>query len=866
MSDLSEGLSRSGRNELAAGTMLGRYRVVRLVNTGGMGEVYEAEDTELGRTVAIKLLPSPGPISADTRARFQQEARIAASLNHPNVVTVHDIGEYQGRPFFAMEYLSGESLCDRLQRGPLAIDEASDICVQVCRGLAEAHHAGLTHRDLKPGNVFIGPTGQVKILDFGLATARDPKKRDDDTCSGTLNYMSPEQLNDETVTPVSDLFSLGVLLYEMLTGQRPFTGDYDASLIYAIINDEPILPRNYRAEIPERLQAVVMRLLQKDPSARYQRVEDVESELGASPSSSPEQNGSKTWRYLAPWLAAGAVLIVAAIWLIPWSGTHRAVTGRRMLAVLPFENLGSPDDQYFADGVVDAVTTHLARIGGLGVISRTSSMEYRGSGKDLPQIGAELGCQWLITGTVYWDKGSSPSRVRVHASLVDVASDSHVWANSYERVLGDIFALQSEIAGDIARELQLALRDSDRQALAERPTANLDAYDFYLRGNQYFNQSWEEPDIEIATDLYRRAVELDPSFALAYAMLSRGHESMYWEYYDHSENRKQLARQAAERAIELEPDLVDGHLALGYYYYHCENDYRKALDEFQPALQRWPNNADLYSAIAAVQRRIGPMENAQANFLKAAELDPRSHLKLFDVGLTFGLMRQYPQAVVYLDRVIALAPDWPLAYVYKAWLEIFRDGNVTTARQILADGSRHADLARSPYYWWLARVIEPDPQTVLDAMKLGSDTANYYLVRAEMNRLLGRHDIEVSYSDSARVILEDRVRQYPDNARFHSYLSLAYTGLRRREPALLHGQKALELLPTTRDAFDALFFALNLAETYVVFEDYDKAVDQLEFLLSIPGFVSPAYLQLDPLWRPLHNNTRWPQLIKSAGK
>ncbi|MEW5796691.1 MAG: protein kinase [Candidatus Zixiibacteriota bacterium] len=864
MPDSSEGHSLQARKPLPADTMLGRYRIVRLVGAGGMGEVYEAEDTELGRNVAIKLLGSSVPPDDHIRRRFQQEARIAASLNHPNIVTVHDVGEYQGRPFFAMEFLSGESLRDRFKSGPLPIDNATDILIQLCHGLAEAHDAGLVHRDLKPSNIMIGDEGQVKILDFGLAAARVSSRDSGESGSGTIYYMAPEQLKEESVTPASDLFALGVVLYEMLTGRRPFEGEYEASVVYSIVNDDPVPPEKHRADIPEHLVSIVKRLLKKDPTARYPGVNAILTELGETQRQPAAPIAMSRVRRLTPWLAVVLLAAITAVSLIPWTGLDQNRSSRRMLAVLPFENLGSPEDEYFADGVVDAVTTHLARIGGLGVISRTSSMEYRASGKSLPQVGSELGCRWLITGTVHWDRNSTPSRVRVHASLVDVASDTHIWANSYERVLGDIFALQSEIASDIASELQLVMRDSDLQALAMRPTDNLDAYDFYLRGNQYFNRSWEESDIEIAVGLYERAIEQDPEFALAYAMLARGHESMYWEYYDHTDNRKLLARRAADRALELERNLLEGHLALGYYYYHCEIDYVRALEQFQLAALRWPNNAELHSAIAAVQRRIGPIELALVNFLKAAELDPRSHLKLFDVGLTYGLMRKYRQAEVYLDRVIALAPDWPLAHVYKAWLEIFRDGDVTAARAILARGAKRADLARSHYYWWLSRVIEPDPLTVLDNMKLGSDTAIYYLHRAEMFRLLGKHDNETRCADSARAMLEDRVRLYPDNARFHSYLSLAYTGLRQRESAFDHGRRALELLPTTRDAFDALFFALNFAQTCVVFEEYDKAIDQLQFLLSIPGFVSPSYLQFDPLWRPLHNHPRWKELIKAA--
>lgn len=854
-------------DDLAIGSMVARYRITRKIRAGGMGVVYEAEDTELDRSVAIKLLPDHSSATHEATMQFQREAKLAASQNHPNLVTIHDVGEYQGRPFFAMEFVEGESLQDIISRGPLSVDDTVAYACQICEGLAEAHRAGLIHRDLKPSNIMIDTNRRVRILDFGLATMRDTRQAEtDDTRSGTLGYMSPEQLNEGEISESTDLFSLGVLVYEMLTGRRPFAGDYEASLIYSIVNDTPTPLEQVRSDLPPGLVAVVNRLLEKDASARFQQANEVIVALEELTTPTTKSIGSsQTNLRTVIWsLVAVAAIAVASVLFYPTADDPGLTTGRRMLAVLPFENLGAADDDYFADGVVDAITTHLSRIGGLGVVSRHSSREYRASDKRLVVIGEELGCQLLITGRIHWDKSSTPSRVRVDARLVNAADDTHLWAESYARELEDIFALQSEIAADVASALQLAIRDTDRRALMARPTDNLEAYDFYLRGNQYFSRSWDQEDIEIATAMYKRAVEIDSEFALAYAMLARGHESMYWEYYDHSIERKEMSRQAVDRALELQPDLLDARLALGYYYYHCELDYEKALEEFAAAAERWPNNAELISALAAVQRRIRPIEIAIDNFVRASELDPRSHLKLFDVGLTYGMMRQYDQAIAYLDRVIELAPDVAMAHVCRAWMEIIRGGHTGRAAQILDQGSDRAALPRSHYYWWLARIVRPDLNTVLAESRPGADTAAYYLHCAQMNRLLERFDIERAYADSARVILEGRMTTHPNNARFHSHLGLAYTGLRRHDEAIRHANRAMELLPTTRDAYDALFYAVNLAEVRVVFEDYDGAIAQLQFLLSIPGFVSSSYLALDPLWIPLHDHSAWPDLIAQA--
>ena len=336
------------------------------------------------------------------------------------------------------------------------------------------------------------------------------------------------------------------------------------------------------------------------------------------------------------------------------------------------------------------------------------------------------------------------------------------------------------------------------------------------------------------------------------------------EYFDRADWRRRTARQMADKALELDPELVEGHLALGYCYYHCSLDYEKALEEFSLALASRPSNADLHSAIAAVQRRQGELSAAVANFIKASYLDPRSHLKTFDVGLTYSLMRRFADAEVYIDRTIGLAPTWSLPYLYRSWLHIFDKGDLDAARRVLAEAPPEADMKASRYYWWLVRIIEPDFRKVLQEITWELDTVSYYLEHARMNRLLADSAAESAYSDSARQVLEVRVRQHPDDARYNSELGLAWAGLRQKEQAVLYAAKGAELLPTSRDAFDALFLIVNLAEVFVIFGEHDAAIEQLEFLLSIPGFVSVPYLKLDPLWDPLREHPRFQQLLSRA--
>jgi len=833
-----------------------------------MSEVYLAEDASLSRTVALKFLLPNLASDPDFRRRFEQEATGMASVGHPNVAVIYEIGAHHGRPFFAMEYVEGRTVQDVMADAPLTIEYAVDVAAQICDGLAAIHGKNLIHRDIKPTNILIDNADRVHILDFGIAISTDKvETTGSKILAGTPSYMSPEQIRGEPMTPAADLFSLGIILYQMLTGCKPFAGAYAASLEYAIVNDIPAPIENLRPDVPPAVAKVAARLLEKKPEDRYGDAREVSTRLrdvitggdhGASQKISP-QPGRRMPFVLISTVAALAVIVVIVL-LYPWPG-RRSPAAPTTLAVLPFDNLGSDEDEYFAEGITDAIITRLATVQNLQVISRRSSVLYKGSDLGYREIGAELGAKYLLTGTIFWDKAPEPDQIRINTQLVKAADESYVWGNAYERTRENIITLQTDIAEQVTSVLKIALSEEDRRSIMAVPTGDLEAYDYFLRGSHYFNRSWDQSDIFNATEMFQRAIDLDSGFALAYAMLARGHESMYWEYFDRSEDRCTRARQAAQKSLALQPGLVEGHLALGYIYYHCEQNYNRALEEFTSALIGRTDCSDLYSAVAAVQRRQGKLDEAVGNFVTALELDPRSHLKAFDVALTYGLMRRFDETMQYLDKTLALAPDWPLPYVYKAWNHIFYSGDTASARAVLDQAAGRADIASSRYYWWLSRIIEPDLQACLDKSRLDGDTADFLLHFARINRLLGRTDEERRYADSARTILEDKIQRQPDDPRFHSQLGLAYAGLRRKPEALSYGEKAIELLPTSRDAFDPLFFMINLAETFVIFGDYDAAIDQLERLISIPGFVSGPYLRLDPLWTPLRSLPRFQNLM-----
>ena len=544
---------------LTSGTMVSHYRIVEKIGAGGMGEVYLAEDTELNRKVALKFLPPDLCRDADCRARFKREAQAAAKLSHPNIVTIYEVAEFHDRPYIVMEYLPGKSLKEIIRSGDMPLGKAIDLAVQIGEGLDAAHRAGVVHRDVKPANIVIGDDGRARILDFGLATIRGTERlTQTGSTVGTLGYMSPEQTRGEEVDQRSDIFSFGVILYEMITGRLPFHGEHEAAILYAIGYEEPEPLARYKTGVPDELQRIVSKTLAKSKDERYQHTDDLLADLRTFSKqglpSTAEKPRRDLWNRYVVSSAAAVILVIAGYWVIK---TYVLPSGgkpepqRKMLAVLPFENLGSPDDEYFADGITDEITGKLATIRDLGVISRTSTMLYKRSTKSLRDIAKELGVDFILEGTILWDKRDDISRVRILPQLIRVSDDTHLWAETFQRPLTDIFALQADIASRIVEAMNVTLLGAERAALESMPTRNMDAYQAYLRGMNYR----QEPDFASrknslsALRMFQRAVELDSTFALAFAQLAYVHAGMYHYGHDPTAERLALAKAATDRAL-----------------------------------------------------------------------------------------------------------------------------------------------------------------------------------------------------------------------------------------------------------------------------------------------------------------------------
>ena len=870
-----------------------RYRLEREIGRGGMATVFLALDLRHERPVAFKLLHQDlaATLGPD---RFLREIRLAASLQHPHILSVHDSGETAGCLWFTMPFVEGESLRERLAREhQLPLDETLRLTREIALALDFAHRHGVIHRDIKPENILL-VDGQALVADFGIGRALGAAEADDRLTQtgmvvGTPIYMSPEQSTGERdLDGRTDVYSLGVVLFEMLAGEPPFSGPTVQSILAKRLSGEVPSLRRMRPAAPDWLEQVVRKALAPLPADRFASPAQLAHALepaattatGADSSAAPASAKTRGRLAVPSWLAiVVGILLTASIGLLLWPRIHRPAepTGTRMLAVLPFKNLGAPGDEYFADGLTEEITSRLAGVSSLGIISRTSADQYKNTHKTVRQIGQELGVGYVLEGSVRWEKSpDGSSRVRVTPQLIRVSDDRHLWADRYDAVIAEVFEVQSHIADRVIAAMGLALEEPQRRALEDRPTTNLEAYDFFLRGKDYYGRGYEREDLENAIRMYQRAIELDSTFARAYAALSEAHSARYWFFYDRSKAPLDRAKAAADKALQIRPDLPDAHIALGYYHYWGKLDYRRALEEFDIVRERQPNNGDLVLAIAAVQRRQGVWDSAVTNFRKAVELDPRSGVTRFNLGETYGLIRDYDRALRTFDEAIAIIPDWATPHVLKAATLLRSGASVEDARRVLQSAAQGIDFgklvdattsANSVSNFATAPIFLLTTDTAnhaaLERLSLPAfaDTAGYYEVKAELYQQKRRPGLSAAYFDSARVVLEALVQEQPEEASFHGRLGLTYAYLGRGAEAIREGQTAVRLLPLSREAYRGANLIAALALIYTITGRQSEAIDRLEHLLTIPGPLSRPLLRVDPRWAPLRDNPSFQRLV-----
>jgi serine/threonine protein kinase/Flp pilus assembly protein TadD len=647
------------------GRTISHYKILQKLGGGGMGVVYKAEDTQLKRTVALKFLPPEMSLDEDSKTRFVREAQAASALDHPNICTIHEIGETpEGQMFICMAYYEGETLKKKIAQGLLAVDDSVNIARKIARGLSKAHGEGMVHRDIKPANLMMTNEGVVKIVDFGLAKlAGRTKVTKTGTTVGTLAYMSPEQTKGEEIDARSDIFSLGVVTYELLTGHLPFRGEHEAAVSYAVVNEDPIAPRVLRPAIPEALERVVMRCLEKDPEKRFQSAEEVAAELGKMRSHGAKPKSRLGYRWWAIAGAAAIVLIAGVLGLSRWLLGDRTPLNAKSIAVLPFKNLSDdPANEYFSDGITEDILTQLSKIADLTVVSRTSVMSYKNTEKKLREIGKELGVATILEGSVR----RSDDRVRIVSQLIDAQSDKHLWAETYDRELADIFEIQSDVAGKIAAALEVKFSPKERERIKQRPTGDLAAYDYYLQGREYLRR-YNRQDNERAIGLFHKALEIDPNYALAYAGIA-GAYSQRVHRFGFADAWVDSAIAVAEKALSIDPDLAEAHVALGNAYF-SKGWFRKALEPYRRAIEIKPNHYSAVNNIGVVHGYLGETVEQLRWYKKSMVLDPTNGATPNNIAVVYKQIGDYAKAEQWYQRALEIEPDYSraefrLSYVY----------------------------------------------------------------------------------------------------------------------------------------------------------------------------------------------------------
>jgi serine/threonine-protein kinase len=848
-----------------------------------MATVYLARDVKHERPVALKVL-LPELAASLGPDRFQREIKFAARLQHPHILSVHDSGDTAGQLWFTMPFVDGESLRDRLRREHrLPVEEALRITREAAQALQYAHEQGVVHRDIKPENLLLTRDGSTLVADFGIARAVGSDEHVTQTGSsiGTPTYMSPEQANGEPLDGRTDAYSLACVLYEMLAGEPPYTGSTAVAIIAKWLTDPIPSVRAIRPDVPEGVDRAIQHALARSASDRFASTAEFARALhGGSggftpvpaPVARPAPAPTRRRRVRFASVALAVCVLVAGAFFT-WRQTQPDASARsKVLAVLPFENLGDSADAYFADGVTEGVHGKLARVAGLEVIARSSSNQYRSTTKTAQEIARELGADYLLSATVRWEKGGGGgSRVRVTTELVD-ASRGHTprtrWQQPFDAALTDVFQVQADIATKVAGALDVVLGDSARRDLAAKPTANLAAYDTFLKG-EAASQGMAATDpasLRRAIGFYEQAVALDSAFVPAWAQLARARAVLYFNSVPTPAKAEEV-RHAAERAQALWPDRLEGPLALAYYYRSVALDNRRALAASEAGLKRAPNNVDLLGNAAMAEQALGRWDASLQHLVKAGVLDPRSANTARRTGATFLWLRRYPEAQATLDRGLALAPS-NLPIIQLQAMVALGQGDLTGARAVMRTALTTVEpkalIAFFAYYrdlYWVLDDAQQQQLLTLPPSAFDDDSATWAIIRAETYQLREQPTQARIYANTARLSYEEQLRVAPEDGQRHVFrgLALAYHG--RKAEAIAEGERAVALWPISRDAFQGAYIQHQLVRIYLLVGEPEKALDQLEPLLKIPYYLSPGWLRVDPTFSPLKGNPRFERLI-----
>jgi TolB-like protein/Flp pilus assembly protein TadD len=884
-----------------AGRTFSHFHVLEPLAAGGMGVVYRAKDTRLGRPVALKFPSSAHGLDRHDRDRFLREARTAGALDHPNLCSIYEAGETSdGHLFIAMALYDGETLKARIARdGALPVAEALAIAAQIAQGLGAVHRAGIVHRDLKPANVMLLADGAVKILDFGLAKVTDVSLTMSRATLGTVSYMAPEQVRGLTLDSRTDLWALGVLLYEMLTGRRPFEGEHEVAIAHAVMHTDPIRPTALRPELPTDIDRLVQKLLSKAPARRYASAESVATQLIASHQRPVRHAHLSRFALFRPRrrtiLAATTAIAITlsgaglGAWLLRRAAAEQAIEPR-IVAVLPFEYQSNDEGgEYLALGLTDAVATQLARLRGVAVPTVLGAASYQGVRKSWPrmaeemqgkpwrQIAEELESDAIIRGTVR----RTGDDVRLDIQLFETATGQRPWAQSYDGKLAALPELQRVVTQAIVAALGVELDAAERALLARLPTANGAAYGFYLQARALeardafrHGSPASMENLQQAHSLFARATELDSDFAVARARLASSHIGIVANAGDRTlQVRRDQARLEAEAALRLQPGLPEAHSALGYYWV-LEGDHLEAVRQLEQALHGFPNSGDLHLRLALSFRTLGRWDEAVHELQRAIRHDPRNRGAHREAALTYSRLRRYQDAIHHWDRVIALdASDDPFPRLIRGHQFLRLDGTIDSLEAALTripaarDDGGMTTWARFLVLRFRGRYA--DALAMLDSAKhpISRDPIVYRpvtLLRAMMLDELRQHPAARRNYELARAQLEDSITARPGDPSMRIALGLAYAGLGRKTDASREARTAMDLVSLSHDNPIATGAMGGAVEVFARIGETDAALQLLELLLGIPAGreVSVPLLRSDPIFAPLRSDPRFERMIE----
>ncbi len=847
-------------------TVVDHYQITDIIGGGGMGVVYAAIDTKLDRIVALKFLPLYLTRSKKNKQRFIREAKAAAALNHPHICTIYSVDEYGGQQYISMEIIDGQTLRNTFSSEKVTSFSIVEYAIQISGALAEAHEKGIVHRDIKPDNIMVDSKNRIKVMDFGIAQLQTKSGlARERTNIGTLPYMSPEQVNGDKVDHRTDIWSMGVVLYEMIAGKRPFEGENDQAILHSILNDNPEPLNTAKNGVHEQLNNIALKCLEKNPADRYQSMDEMILDLHqvrigfleAQENRTTLFSKHRTRRKTIGFLTAIVVLLLVGYWFWPSSdpGTSPAT-----IAVLPLESISQNLDTEFVDAMHQALINRLGVIGNLTVIARSSVLRYPPGERDLPTIGRELGVSSIMETTI----SQVNDQLRVSVQLNDVKTQNTIWSGSFAENLDNLFGIQSDIVWQVAGVLQATPTEQEQIRLNERPTQNQQAYLLYMMGRLYLGQSfYDKENLLAAEDFLSRAIEKDSKFASAWAFLAYTHSFLYL-FWETTPEQLEKLKNASEQAQLLSPDLPETKMALGTYYFWSDSNNERALSYFESALNQSPNHPALHHMIAYMYRRLGNWELVFHHLKKALEYDPLNVNIYLELEWNYGMIRDFDKVLEYnfkLEELFSHNKDFRISLI-----NFYKTGNIEEY-DAFWDNYPLDPVKERPALWGDYNMLKRNWKEALRGYENIPNEVAFtqpaiYILRsaliAQVYHAQGNMTAARKYYEEAIQHLENKINQYPDELHYKMALAKIYAHMGEGEKAVRMGEEVMEATNLGGR------YGQEITFIYAWSGCEEKAIDNLELALSVPSIIYRAELRLDPKWDPLRDNPRFQQLI--AGK